>query len=124
MDGRVGRIVELLKDKAVRSLGQNLVSLGDGPLHAVRAWGEHDLRAEGQQKHAALQAHGLRHGEDDPVALDRGHKGQRDTGVAAGRLDQDGLAGLDLAGLLGGVDHCKADAILHAADRVLAFQLD
>ena len=57
------------------------------------------------------------------VALDRGHKRQRDAGVAAGGLDQHCLAGRDLAGLLGRVDHGKADAVLHARCRVLAFQL-
>ena len=124
VDGRVGGVVELLQDVAVGRLGQDLIGLGDGALHAVGAGGEHDLRAEGQQQHAALQAHGLRHGEDQPVALDRGHKGQRDAGVAAGGLDEHGLAGLDLARLLGGIDHREADAVFHAADGVLAFQLD
>ena len=43
---RVGRIVELLQDVAVRRLGQDLVGLGDGALHAVGPGGQHDLRAE------------------------------------------------------------------------------
>ena len=73
--------------------------------------------------HAALEAHGLGHGEDELVALDRGDKGQGDAGVAAGRLDEDGLAGRDFAGLLGGIDHGEADAVLDARYGVLAFQL-
>ena len=123
VDGRVGRVVELLQDEAVRRLGQDLVGLGDGALHAVGAGGEHNLRAKGQQQHAPLQAHGLRHGEDQLVALDGGHKGQRDAGVAAGGLNQHGLAGRDLAGLFGGLDHGEADAVFHAGNRVLALQL-
>ena len=91
VNGRVGGVVELLQNEAVRRLGQNLVGLGDGALHAVRSGGQHDLRAIGQQRHPALQAHGLRHGEDNFVALDCGHKRQRDAGVAAGRFDQYGL---------------------------------
>ena len=123
VNGRVGRVVELLQDVAVGRLFQDLVGLGDGALHAVGAGGEHDLRAVGEQRHAPLQAHGLRHGEDDLVALDRGHKRQRDAGVAAGGLNQHGLAGRDFAGLLGGVDHGEADAVFHARCGVLAFQL-
>jgi hypothetical protein len=124
VNGGIGGVGELLRDEAVRRLGQNLLGLGDGALHAVGAGGQHDLRAKGQQQHAALQAHGLRQGEDQPVALDGGHKGQRDAGVAAGRLDQHGLAGGDLALLLGGLDQRQADAVLYAGYRVLALQLD
>ena len=124
VNGRVGRVVELLQDVAVRRLRKNFLGLGDGALHAVGAGREHNLRAEGQQRNAPLEAHGLRHGEDDFVALDRGHKSQRDAGVAAGGLNEHGLAGGDLAGLLGGVDHGKADAVLHARSGVLAFQFD
>ena len=75
------------------------------------------------QQNAALQAHGVGHGEDQLVAFHRGNERQRDAGVAAGRLDQHGLAGLDFPGALGLVDHADADAVFHAAARVLAFQL-
>jgi hypothetical protein len=50
VDGRVGGVVELLQDVAVGRLGQDLVGLGDGALHAVGAGREHNLRAEGQQR--------------------------------------------------------------------------
>ena len=92
MDRRVGRIVELLQDEAVRRLRQDLVGLGDGALHAVGAGRQHNLRAKSQQRNAALQAHRFRHGQDQLVALDCGHKRQRDARVAAGRLNQHGLA--------------------------------
>ena len=84
---------------------------------------QHDLRAKRLQQHAALQAHGVGHGEDQLVAFHRGHERQRDTGIAAGRLDQHRLAGLDFSRAFGFVDHADADAVLHAADRILAFQL-
>ena len=84
---RVGGVVELLQDVAVRRLGQNFAGLGNGALHAVRPGSEHELRAKGQQQHTPLQAHRLRDGENQPVTFDRGHKGQRDTGVAAGGLN-------------------------------------
>ncbi len=97
VDGRVGGVVELLQNVAVGRLVQDLLGLGDGALHAVGSGREHDLRAVGQQRNAPLQAHGLRHGEDNFVALYRGHKGQRDAGVAAGGFDEHGFAGGDFA---------------------------
>ena len=123
VDLRVCGVVELLQDEAVGRLALQLLGLGDGALHAVRARRQNNLRAVGEQQNAALHAHRLRHGEDDAVSLDRGHKRQADAGVAAGGLDQHGFAGLDLAIALGGLDHGQADAVLHAAGRVAALQL-
>ena len=123
VDGRVGGVVELLQDVAVGRLLQDLVSLGDRALHAVGAGGEDDFRAVGEQRHAALQAHGFGHGEEEPVALDCGHKRQRDAGVAAGGLNEHGFAGADFAPSFRVFDHGKADAVLDARRGVLAFQL-
>jgi hypothetical protein len=50
-------------------------------------------------------------------------KGERDSGVTAGRLDQHALAGRDFARALGVRDHANADAVFHAAARVEAFKL-
>jgi hypothetical protein len=123
VDGRVGGVVELLEDVAVGRLGQNLVGFGDGALHAVGTRGEDDFGAEGKQGDTALKAHGFRHGEDELVALDCGDEGQGDAGVAAGGFNEHGLAGRDLAGLFGGVDHRKANAVFHARYGVLASSL-
>ena len=68
-------------------------------------------------------AHRLRHGEDELVALHRRDKGEGDAGVAAGGFDQNGFAGLDFARLLGVFDHRQADAVFHAGERILAFEL-
>ena len=35
VDGRIGRIVKLPHDEAIRRLGQNPICLSDGALHAV-----------------------------------------------------------------------------------------
>jgi hypothetical protein len=51
------------------------------------------LGAQDQQHLAPLQRHALGHDQDQLVALGGGHEGQRDAGVAAGRLD-DHAAGL------------------------------
>ena len=48
---------------------------------------------------------------------------RRDAGVTACRLDEDGLTGLDFAGLFGGIDHCKTDAVFYAGSGILAFEL-
>ena len=106
MDLGIRRIVELLQHVAVRRRREHLLGLRNRALHAFRPGREHDLRAEGAQQHAALHAHGFRHGEDQLVAFDRGDERQPDAGVAAGRLDQHGLAGLNLSRALGLVRSC------------------
>jgi hypothetical protein len=70
-----------------------------------------------------LEAHRLRHGQNQLVSLDRGHKGQCDAGVATCGLDQDGMARLDLARFLGFFDHRQSYAVFHARERVMALQL-
>ena len=92
-------------------------------LHALGTGGEDEFRAEGAQQHAALLAHGVGHGDDQAIAFDRGDEGQPDAGIAAGRLDQHGLAGLDLACLLGLFDHADADAVFDARAGIESFEL-
>ena len=91
-----------------------LVGLGDGARHALRAGGEHNLRTIGGGELATLDAHGLGHGEDHLVAAGRGEHGEADAGVSARGLD-DGAAGLELAGRLGRVEHVAGDAVLYGA---------
>ena len=95
VDLGVGLVGELLgPDRALR-VRDDLLGLLDGALHALGPGRQHELGAEGAQQHAALLAHRLRHGQDHLVAAGGADHGQRDAGVAAGRLD-DGAAGLEL----------------------------
>jgi hypothetical protein len=122
MAGLAG-IGKLLQDDAVRDLGGQFLGLGNGALHALRPFRQDDARAEDLEELAALGAHRLRHGQDELEALGGGDEGQRDAGVAAGRLDQDAVLG-DLAGLDGLIDHREADAVLDAREGVEEFQLE
>src|SRR4029079_13471622 len=60
--------------------------------------------------------------EDAPVAALLGDEREPDTGVARGRLD-DGPARLELAGLLGRLDHPDCDPVLHGTARVHVLHL-
>ena len=123
VDGGVRRIDKLSRDKAVRDLLRQLLRLRDGALHALCPLREDKLGAVGLQDVAALHAHGLRHGEDNAVALGGRDGGQADAGVAGGRLDDD--AALPKQPLLLRVlDHRLRDAVLDAAGRVKVFQFD
>ena len=93
----VGGVDELPGYEAARNLLGQLVSLGDGALHALGALGEHQLRAVGLHQLTALHGHGLRHDDDDAVAPGGGHGGQ--------------------------ADHRLGDAVLYAAGGVEVFQL-
>jgi hypothetical protein len=57
------------------------------------------------------------------VTLGRRDERQRDAGVAAGRLDDDGVL-LENAALFGVLDHRHADAVLDAAQRIEKFALE
>ena len=63
----VCRVGKLAGDKGIRDFLGQLFRLCNGPLHACRAFGEDQLRAKGGDQPAAFQAHGLRHGQDQPV---------------------------------------------------------
>ena len=89
MDGRVSRVDELTRDKASRGLGRQLFCLGDGALHALGSFCQHDLGAVGFQDVPSFHAHGFRHGEDDPVAFGCGDGRQADAGVAGGGFNDD-----------------------------------
>ena len=95
---------------------------GDGAFHALAALGEHQLRAVGLEDIAALDAHGLGHGEDDAVALGGGDGRKADAGIAGGGLNDDG-AGLQQALCLRILDHRLGDAVLDTAGGVQVFKL-
>ena len=80
-------------------------------LGGDRVRADDDLGAVGAQ-HVDLVGRDLvRAHEDALVALLLGHDRQPDAGVAGRRLD-DGAAGLERAGALGGLDHAQRDAVL------------
>ena len=119
--GRVCRVDELTRDKAVRGLLRKLICLRDRTGHTLCALGQNQLRAVSLEHIAALDGHGLGHGEDDAVAASRRDSRQTDAGVAGGRLD-DGSARLECAGSLSLVDHGVCDTVLDRAGRIEVFE--
>ncbi len=117
----VGGVLELLEDDRAR-LVLEFLGLGDRALHAVRARGEDDFRTVGRGEFAPLNGHGVRHREDEVVALDGAHEREADARVAARGL-HDRRARLEGARLFGGLDHRERDAVLHAAARVEVLDL-
>ena len=96
---------------------------GDRAFHAERSFGQHEFRAVGGEQFAPLDAHGVRHGEDQPVAFDRRHESEADTGIPAGRFD-DQRSRRNLSRLFRRFDHADGDAVLDAAGRVEGFHFD
>jgi hypothetical protein len=83
----------------------------------LRSRGQFELGTEQFEHLAAFERHAVRHRQYQPITLGGADKGERDPGIAGGRLDQHG-AGLDPAGGLGGSDHRAADAVLDRSERV------
>ena len=119
---RVCRIGELARNEAVLDLCSKLLCLCDRALHALCAVGQDDLRAVGFEQIPSLNAHGLGHGEDRAISSGSRDCRQSDSGVAAGRFDDD-RAGLERAAFLCVVDHGKGDSVLDAASRIEILQL-
>jgi len=110
------------RDIAVGGIGEDLIGLRDSAFHAVGPGRKNDLGTKGQEQHAALKAHSLRQSKDEPVAFDRGDECQRNSCISTCGLNENCLAGSDLAGFFSGVDHCEADTVFYAGNRILAFQ--
>ena len=87
----VSRVLELLQHVGVLRVVPDLLRLGDRSLHSLSGVSEHQLCAEGTQKHSSLQRHGCWHGEDELVTSGGSDEGQADTRVAAGRLNKHAL---------------------------------
>ena len=123
VNGGVSLVGELRSQDSVLGVGNDFLSLLHGAAHTLGTGGQHDLRTVCAQQDAALSGHGLGHGQDDAVATSRTDHGQGDTGVTGGALD-DGAAGLQSAGLLGGVDDGAADTVLDGTCGVVELELD
>ena len=118
MDLGICRVLELLQHQRVGQRGDQRLGALDGAAHAARGGDQFQLGAEDQQHLAPFQRHRVRHGQDQAVALRRRDEGQRDAGIARGRLDQDGRPGVDAACFFRRLDHGEADAVLHRGQRI------
>ena len=102
--------------------GDDLLGLRNGAVRAELARGVDDLGTEGAEEEGALLADVLGHDADDVVAAQLADEGETDAGVARGGLE-DGVSGLELAALLGRLDHRLGDTVLDRAGGVLALEL-
>src|SRR5660398_170847 len=69
MNFRIRGIPELLRDERSVHLRGQLFSPTQGTLHAFRARSENEFRPVGLQQSAAFHRHGVRHSENQPIAL-------------------------------------------------------
>ncbi len=122
MGAGVVRVAVLVEHDPVRVLGGQFLGDPDGGVGAAGGRGGDDLRAPHGEQVAPFLGGVLRHDADDAVALELGRHGERDAGVAAGRL-QDGAARGEPAVLLGLLDHVQGRAVLDGAGGVAVLQL-
>ena len=89
MDFRVRRVFELLWHKRIGRVGDDLFGAGDRSVDALGGRCQNQLSAQENQHLAALVRHRIRHHQNTAVAARGGDEGQRDAGIARGRLDDD-----------------------------------
>src|SRR5262249_62110239 len=116
------RIAVLEREEVAGLLRRQSLCQADGAVRAFRSGRVDDLRAVEAQQSAALLGHVVGHHAGQRVALELCDERERDPRVSARRLEQF-AGGLELAPLLGVLDHCQRDSILDRAGRVLALQL-
>jgi hypothetical protein len=121
MGQRVIRVAKLVEDDALAFVAHFVGDVAR-QFHAAILRRQHQFGTESAHALAAFDALVLRHDQDHPVTLDRRRHGQRDAGIAGGRLDQR-IAGLDVAARFGMDDHRQRRPILDRTGRVVAFQL-
>jgi hypothetical protein len=121
VDARVVGVGELVQHAAL-AFALHVLRQVARVFHAAALGRQHQLGAEGLHGLRPLDRQVLRHDQHHAVAADRRGHGQRDAGVAGGRLDQR-VAGLDLAALLGALDHRQRGPVLDRAGGVVAFEL-
>ena len=118
----VRRVLELLGHEILRMLAEELAGGVHRARHPLDRRREVELGAEARQEALPLDAHVVRHRQDQPVALDRRRHRQADAGVAAGGLD-DRRARLQEAASLGVIEHGDGDAVLDAPAGVQRLEL-
>jgi hypothetical protein len=123
VDLRIGWVRELVGAKAVGAIGGDPARGLDGLIHTAKRLDHRHLSAVDAQQPGSLATHPLGHGQHQLIALGGADEGERDAGVARGRLDDRGSPGLDPSLPLGGLDHGHADPVLDRAGGVVDLEL-
>ena len=122
VDGRVGGVFELLGHPAMRIGSDEFVGFRDRAAHPFGGGGQHEVGSHRSQKSSAFDGHRFGHREGQLVPFCGAHKGEGDPCISARGFDDVRIFGKSAA-LLGILDHCHADAVFDAFERVeeLAF---
>ncbi len=121
MDLRIGGILKLLGHEIARVRGSNLLCPPNGSWHSFASGGEDEVRSVRTQKHAAFPAHGVGHHKNQFVPSGCSSECQRNAGISAGWLNQDGV-GMDHPGFFRGIDHCHANTVFNTMGGIKVFQ--
>ena len=118
----IGFIFKLPGHEPAMRLGKldGLVDHADGALGGGR---DNHLCAKEPHQLAPFDAERLCHGNHKRISFGRANHGKTNSGISAGRLD-DGLAGLELSGLFGRLDHPERQSVLYRTKRIEGFNLD
>ena len=106
----------------MRNFGGELLCLRDGAFHAFRSFCEDHTRTEDLEHLATFDGHRFRHREDQLNPFRGGDECKRDTGIARGRLDEDGVL-RNFTGANPVFDHRVADAVLDGRKRIEKLKL-
>ena len=103
-------------------LPYQLFRLAYRPTHSLIPRRKYNFSTKCLQQAPALKAHGLWHGDKQLVTFGGTGERQPNSGIAAGRLNDD-RSRFDFAALFTILDHGHANSVFHRPQRVEVFQL-
>ena len=117
MNFRIDGVRELAGNEGVGNFFGQFVGFVNGTLHARFPRSQDDFSTISGDEVAAFDGHRFRHGEDGTIAFCGGDGSQTDTGIAAGRFDDDRTL-LQEPLLFGVFDHGLGDTVFGRTGRV------
>ncbi len=108
----------------MRRSRENFLSFGDRTLHALLFRREDEFGPKEREHLATLDGHTVRHRENKFIAFGCGDERKCNSGIAGGRLDQDGFTRSYFSIRFGGSDHGETNAVFDRGQRIEEFQFE
>ena len=122
MNIRVRGVYKLAGNEGMGNFLGQLLGSCDRAGHSLCAFGQNKLCTVCFQQISAFNTHGFRHRQNNAIAVRSRHRSQADTGVSAGRLNDDRL-GIQQPLFLSVFDHRLGNSVLYTSGWIKIFQL-
>ena len=121
---RISLVIKLARHKvSIWMFVHQRLGFSDSARHTFSSRCQNQLCTECTQQHFAFFTHAFRHSNRQFITAGRTYHCQTDTGIAAGRLNDNGIF-IDFTGLLRRFNHGFGNTVFHAAARIEKFKFN